>query len=282
MLGCADLLACPECGQDLTARDRSLRCARGHSFDIARQGYVSLLTGAATKMTGDTPEMLDARAAFQGVGHFAPIAGALARTMASVPVRTPDSAPAAAVLEIGAGTGYYLAAILDARPEARGLALDVSKAAARRAARAHPRAGSVLADAWRGLPVRDGVMDAVVAVFAPRNAAEIARVLTPEGRFVVVTPTSRHLAELIAPLGMVSVDAAKEDRLAESLGERFELLDRNRVEYSMNLTHTDIANVAGMGPSAHHAAAERAERITALPEVSAVTASVTVSVYRRH
>ncbi|AYF78603.1 methyltransferase domain-containing protein [Nocardia yunnanensis] len=185
-----------------------------------------------------------------------------------------------AVLEIGAGTGYYLAAVLDSMGGARGIALDVSKAAARRAARAHTRAGSVLADAWRGLPVRDGAVDAVVCVFAPRNADEVARVLAPGGRFVVVTPTSRHLGELVGPLGMVSVDAGKQERLGDALGERFEVVGREAVEYVMRLSHDDVANVVGMGPSAFHAAEGRAEGIAGLPDPVAVTASVTVSVYR--
>uniref|UniRef100_UPI0035712055 methyltransferase domain-containing protein n=1 Tax=Nocardia niigatensis TaxID=209249 RepID=UPI0035712055 len=207
-------------------------------------------------------------------------AARLAATLLSAPAAPASGHAPSAVLEIGAGTGYYLGAVLDAVAGARGVALDVSKAAARRAARAHGRAGSVLADAWRGLPVRDGVMGAVVSVFAPRNAEEVARVLAAQGRFVVVTPTARHLGELIEPLGMVSVDAAKENRLAESLGERFELVGRDAVEYEMALSHEDVANVAAMGPSAFHLAEGRAERIAALPDPMPVTASVTISVYR--
>ncbi|WP_282786132.1 MULTISPECIES: methyltransferase domain-containing protein [unclassified Nocardia] len=269
-----------------------MRCPRGHSFDLAKQGYVSLLTGSSTRMTGDTPEMLDARAAFQATGHFAPIAAAVARAVEPAVARedggntvssTTTTAPRrtdAAVLEIGAGTGYYLAAVLDAAPAARGIAVDVSKPAVRRCARAHRRAGAVLADAWRGLPVRDGVLDAVLCVFAPRNAEEVARVLTPDGRFVVVTPTERHLGELIGPLAMVRVDADKQERLARSLGARFELLERTPVEYAMTLDHADIHRVVRMGPSAFHAADTRDERVAALPEPYPVTASVTVSVYR--
>ncbi|MFF0491645.1 putative RNA methyltransferase [Nocardia sp. NPDC004068] len=269
----ARLLACPECRDDMAVRDRSLACARGHSFDLARQGYVSLLTGASTKMSGDTAAMLDARAAFQGSGRFAPIADALVTAATA-------AAPPRTLLEIGSGTGYYLAAVLDAAPDAHGIALDVAKPAARRAARAHPRAASILADAWRPLPLRDATMTHVLSVFAPRNPEEVARVLTPEGRFVVVTPTPNHLAELIEPLRMVRVDEAKDDRLAESLSARFELVDRAPVEYPMPLGHNDIRNVAGMGPSAHHEAAERDERIAGLPEIVRVTASVTVSTYR--
>nr|WP_324194240.1 methyltransferase domain-containing protein [Nocardia blacklockiae] len=268
----ARLLACPECGAATAVRDRSLWCARGHAFDLARQGYVSLLTGASTKMTGDTADMLDARAAFQSARHFAPIADAATAALTSAPVRS--------ILEIGAGTGYYLAAALDAAPHAHGIALDVSKPAARRAARAHPRAASVLADAWRGLPVRDDTLSHVLSVFAPRNPDEVARVLAPDGLFVVVTPTPRHLSELITPLDMVAVDTAKDARLAESLSGRFDRLGSDLVEYPMTLARPDITNVVAMGPSAHHAAGRRAARIAALPETVEVTASVTVARYR--
>ncbi|WP_406603512.1 putative RNA methyltransferase [Nocardia aurantia] len=277
-------LACPECAAPITERDRCLRCPHGHSFDIAKQGYVSLLTGASTKMTGDSADMLNARAAFQGSGHFSPIAEAIAHAVAGGAAETAaggaaESSGGPAVLELGSGTGYYLAAVLDALAESHGIALDVSKYAARRAARAHPRAASVLADAWRGLPVRDAALSHVLSVFAPRNPAEVARVLAPGGTFVVVTPTARHLGELIGPLGMITVDGGKDTRLADTLSTRFVPLDRTPVEYPMSLGHTDIANVAAMGPSAHHAAADRAERLAALPERLDVTASVTVARY---
>ncbi len=272
----AALLSCPECGSALAARDRALRCPHGHSFDIARQGYVSLLTGAATKMSGDTAEMLDARAAFQAAGHFTPIARAVAAAIES----RGDSAVAGSILEVGSGTGYYLSAALDVAPRAVGIAMDVAKPAARRAARCHPRAASILADAWRRLPVRDGVLTEVLSVFAPRNPAEVARILDRGGRFVVVTPTARHLAELIEPLAMVSVDVDKEARLTDSLSGHFERVDSTGVQYTMSLTRTDIERVAAMGPSAFHAPADRPARISALPDLVPVTASVTVATYR--
>jgi 23S rRNA (guanine745-N1)-methyltransferase len=54
------------------------------------------------------------------------------------------------VVDVGAGTGHHLAAVLDALTAHHGVALDVAKAAARRAARAHPRAAAVVCDVWRG------------------------------------------------------------------------------------------------------------------------------------
>ena len=270
----AEVLSCPECDRGLSPVAGALRCAHGHSFDIARQGYISLLTGAATKLTGDTAAMLDARAAFQGAGYFAPIADAIATAV----VTGPDPGTAAVFADIGAGTGYYLARVLDAFPAARGIGVDIAKPAGRRCARAHPRAAAVVADAWRGLPIRDRSLTAALSVFAPRNPDAVARVLAPGGRYIVATPTTAHLAELIEPIGMVTVDPEKDRRLAEAMAGRFTRTEQRTIEYVMALSHADIAHLVAMGPSAHHADSA-AERIARLPESFEVTASVTVGTY---
>lgn len=272
----AEALSCPVCDRGLVCAGRVLRCDLGHSFDIARQGYVSLLTGAATKLTGDTAEMLDARAAFQGAGFFEPIAAAVAEAVRAARNDTAASSSAEVIADIGAGTGYYLAQVMDAVPTARGIALDIAKPAGRRCARAHPRAAAVVADAWRGLPLRDHTLTAALSVFAPRNPAAVARCLVPGGRYLVVTPTVRHLAELIGPVGMVTVDPDKERRLADGLAGLFTRVDSNAVEYSLTLTRADITHLVAMGPSAHHTATTGEQ----LPEPFEVTASVTVSTYR--
>jgi len=278
------LLACPQCGDELDLEEdsgRALVCLRGHSFDVARQGYVTLLTGAATKFTGDSPEMIAARSEFLGSGHFDALMDAVADAVAET-VGEPDGSTGPRILEIGAGTGHYLARVLDAIPEAQGIGLDVSKPAARRLARAHPRAAAVVADVWRALPVRDHVLTHVLSVFAPRNAAEIDRVLADHGTLVVLTPTDRHLGELVDQLGMVRVDDRKVERLGETVAGRFDRIHRTPVEIRMPLSRRDVENLVGMGPSARHLTAERrAESIAALPEPFAVTASVVVSTYRR-
>ena len=271
----AEVLSCPVCGRGLVCAGRVLRCGLGHSFDIARQGYVSLLTGAATKLTGDTAQMLDARAAFQGTGFFDPIAAAVAGAAAAARNSTGPPPGAEVIADIGAGPGYYLAHVLDAVPDARGIALDIAKPAGRRCARAHSRAAAVVADAWRGLPLGDHTLTAALSVFAPRNPAAVARCLAPGGRYHVVTPTVRHLAELIGPIGMVTVDPDKERRLADGMAGLFTRVDSVAVEYSMTLTRADIAHLVAMGPSAHHTAATGEQ----LPEPFEVTASVTVSTY---
>lgn len=270
------LLACPHCGGGLTEYAGTLACDNGHSFDIARQGYVNLLPGGAQTGTADTPAMVTARAAFLARGYFSAIDDALADVVSQVAAGVPGC-----MIDAGAGTGEHLAAVLDRLPGRIGLALDLSKHAAQRAARAHVRIGAVVCDAWGTLPVRNRVAAVVTSVFAPRNAAEFARVLAPGGALVVVTPNLGHLAELVAALGMVSVDPHKEERLEVSLGGYFRRAGVTLVERELLLGPADALAAAMMGPSAHHmGAAEAEERVLALEDPFATALSVTVSTWK--
>jgi 23S rRNA (guanine745-N1)-methyltransferase len=288
------LLACPHCAAPLTRRGGSVACAEGHSFDVARSGYVSLLPGDAHLGSADTAEMVAAREAFLGAGHFEPLAEALGeeaerglgeeagRALGDEAVPASGSGPlggeaglTGCVIDLGAGTGWYLARILDRLPEAVGLALDLSKHALRRAARAHPRIGAVACDVWRTLPVRDSAAALVLSVFAPRNGPEIARVLCPGGALLVVTPTERHLAELVSEHGLLTVDERKQERLGAQLDAHVALERRVEREWSLLLAPADVTNAVAMGPSARH--------VTPDPPASGtiVTASLAISTYRR-
>jgi 23S rRNA (guanine745-N1)-methyltransferase len=267
------LLACPHCGGGLSRLDGAVACPNAHSFDIARSGYLSLLPGDARLASADTADMVAARERFLEAGHFEPLAEALAEE-AERALDAGAARPPGCVLDLGAGTGWYLARVLDRLPGRTGLALDLSKYALRRAARAHPRVAAVACDAWRPLPVRDSVAALVLNVFAPRGGAEIARVLQPGGVLVVVTPTGRHLAELVAAHGLLTVDERKDQRLAAKLGPHLDLERRVEREWSMTLAPADAAAAVAMSPSAHHVA------IPVGRDPTEATASVTISTYR--
>jgi 23S rRNA (guanine745-N1)-methyltransferase len=274
-----DLLRCPHCAGDLELGERTASCVAGHSFDVARQGYLNLLPGDARTGTADTGAMVRARTDFLAGGHYAPVAAAVADAALAAGA---SEAGAARAIDLGAGTGYYLAALLDCLPEARGLALDVSKHALRVAARAHPRIGAVGCDAWAGLPVRDAAAALVVNVFAPRDPAELARVLTPGGALIVVTPNPGHLGELVSAVGMLTVQERKRERLTGKLGALFEPVAETVVERELILGHGDLAALVAMGPSARHLSEHQVgERVAALADPLAVTLSVTVATYRR-
>jgi 23S rRNA (guanine745-N1)-methyltransferase len=314
-------LRCPVCHDPLCALDRSLRCGRGHSFDLARQGYADLTAGRVTH-AGDTPDMVAARASLLAAGHFRVLEEALLAALgpaASGPRSTASERSGAAasglrsgatredvalsaaerasgitatredvarmapgpadgsglVVEVGAGTGHYLAKLMDARPDDVGLAVDVSKAALRRAGRAHPRIAAVRADAWRRLPVADGAATAVLDVFAPRSGAEFRRILAADGVLIVATPAPEHLAELVTALDLVRVDPDKPERLRATLEPWFHPAGDERHIWRMHLTAEEIRTAVAMGPSARHTDPSQLDTIP-----MEVTAAVDVTRWR--
>ncbi|WP_330327711.1 putative RNA methyltransferase [Streptomyces pseudovenezuelae] len=242
-----DLLRCPTCRtRHLHPERGALRCPAGHTFDIARHGYAGLLTGNRAT-SGDDAAMVQARERFLSTGAYAPIREVGARLAADA------VSERATVVDVGCGTGYYLAGVLDKLPGARGLGLDTSVRALRSAARTHDRAAAAAWDVFRPFPLADGAADVVLDVFAPRNPAEFHRVLRPTGRLIVVRPTGRHLYELRGRLpAMIAIDPAKEQRLHLALDPFFEAVVTEQVEYPVILSKLDALDLVAMTPSARH------------------------------
>lgn len=278
-----DSLLCPHCGLGLALpAPGAVVCSNGHSFDIAKQGYLNLLTGHGTKFVPDTAAMVTARDAFLDAGHFQPLGDALAATVRQHLSATKPHP--ALIVDAGTGTGWYLQQILAALaggPAAAAVGLDISKFALRKAARRNPGAVSIVWDLWRELPLGANTADVVLVVFAPRNAPEFARILKPGGALVVVTPLPGHLAEIAAEAGMLEIQPDKETALNQSMGADFELVESRELLVPLRLAPADVGHVALMGPAGHHLdPVELGVSLAALPEVSAATGAFRISVFQ--
>ena len=279
-------LLCPVCRNRLGFNSdggRTLGCPAGHRFDAAKQGYFNFLVGKGTVFEADTAEMVAARFDFLSAGHYRPLAAAVADlavpALAGGIPETPGT-----VLDAGTGTGHYLRALLDRaaldRTPAGAIGLDISKFALRRAAKLNPEAINLVGDVWQPLPVADDAVDVVTVVFAPRNAAEFARVLRPGGRLVVVTPRPGHLEEVAAQAGMLGIEPAKDERLAASLAGHFSALSAENLDVPLLLSPGDVARLALMGPAGHHLDRGALASLAAgLPPRTAVSARFRLSVF---
>jgi 23S rRNA (guanine745-N1)-methyltransferase len=223
----------------LTSRDRAFVCPAGHSFDIARIGYINLLQPQDRRSThaGDAKAAVDARAALERAGVGRALNEAIAKTVA-------DLAPPASgrVVDLGSGTGATLGRISSDSTVA-GIGIDLSVAAADAAARRFPSLVWVVANADRRLPLLDSSVDVVLSVHGRRNPAECARVLTPIGHLVVVIPAADDLVELRA---MVQGERVKRDRVEAMLIEHqghFELQKRFPVRERLALERDALLNL---------------------------------------
>lgn len=268
-------LRCPHCGLKLSPAEGALVCARDHRHDVAREGYVSLLEGSVGRAAGDDAGMVAARVEIERAGHFEPLTAAI---IDAVPAPLHD-APAL-ILDSGAGTGKLQAEVMRAcKGDALGVAIDVSRPACRRAARAHRSLAAVRADTWSKLPLGDDTVDLALNTFAPRNGNELARVLRASGTLLVATPAEGHLREL-REFHTLSIHPDKAAALERQLGPWFRQVATRTIRWRLSLSTTDAANLLLMGPTARHLRPGALDRLARSPEPVLVSAAVEVRTFR--
>jgi 23S rRNA (guanine745-N1)-methyltransferase len=188
------VLACSVrgCGEALTRRDRAFHCPNGHTFDLARSGYLNLLQpqDRRSRAAGDSAAAVDARARLLARGVGASILAAIVARAASL-----DLPADPVVVDLGCGAGDALAALAARRP-IHGIGIDLSTAAIGRAVKQPGGATWVVANADRRLPLIDARVDLVLSLHARRNPEECARVLGPGGFLLVAMPAPDDLIEL--------------------------------------------------------------------------------------
>ncbi len=121
----------------------------------------------------------------------------------------------------------------------------------------------------------------MLCAFAPRNAAEFARVLIAAGRLVVATPQAVHLDPLRSRLGLLEIAADKTGQLAQTLGPHFTLGGQQQVRYEVTMDRDLVTSVIGMGPNAFHLSTDEiTHRVAELDLPTPVTVAVDVTVWR--
>lgn len=242
---------CPLCHQPLLPDAASWRCENRHQFDRAREGYVNLLPvqHKRSKQPGDSADMMLARREFLDAGHYQPLQQKVCEIFDRVLTEE-----ASAVLDIGCGEGYYtheVANRLQARGEVEIHGLDVSKVAVRFGARRYHNVQFCVASSHR-LPFSAGQFDAVLRIYAPCKAEELARVIKEKGYVLTVTPGPRHLIQYKE---LIYQDAKLHDETPEQMAG-FELVEQHSLNYPMKLNSEESAALLQMTPFAWRARPE--------------------------
>ncbi len=226
------MLLCPvrDCRLALVREGRRLLCAREHSFDIARSGYINLLQPQErrSKKPGDTPAAVAGRRRLHDSGVTATILGAIADMIAAAEYDT--------VLDAGCGDGFYLGSLAGQTGfVAHGV--DISIPAVDAAARRYPGCEWIVANADRFVPYSDRSFSIVLSITARMNAGEFARVVRDGGRLLVALP---------APQDLIELRGAGPDRVArtvETFAQGFILADQRRVTTTADLDAAAVQDV---------------------------------------
>ncbi|MEQ1573214.1 MAG: putative RNA methyltransferase [Vicinamibacterales bacterium] len=257
------LLACTSrgCGLPLERRERTLACASGHSYDVARSGYVNLLQpqDRRSPRAGDSPEALRARADLLSAGVGLSILNGFAERAAAL-----DLDDTSVVTDLGSGGGDLLARLARRRP-ITGIGIDISAPAADQAARRFPGLTWLVANADRRLPLVDGSVALVLSLHGRRNPKESSRVLAPGGFLLVGVPAPDDLIELRAVVQEHGVVRERADALLAEHEALFTLVKRTSIREQPLLTRESLLNLLrGTYRGARRHDAERVETLDSL------------------
>lgn len=265
-----DGLLCPVCRAPLVTGERVWRCDVGHSFDVAREGYVNLLPvqHKRSREPGDEPGMVQARRAFLDAGHYQPLREALREVLRAL---RPER-----LLDVGCGEGYYTAAFEGLAPSVLGL--DISRAAVRLAAR-RTRGVTWLVGTAAQLPLADASVDLLCQLFTPLHPPELARVLKPGGALILVTPSPDHLQALREQL-FEQVEPHAPLKFRAGLDAAFEVAASSDLRFPLRLDQSALHHLLAMTPYAWRARPERRQAVAAMRSLQ-TEAAVTLTRFQR-
>lgn len=263
------------CSENLSREAKSWRCGRGHSFDVAKRGYVNLLQPQDRRslQAGDSAEVVAARRRVAEAGYDRSLIAMLRAELAAG-----LSGGARRLLDVGCGEGSLLAALAAEPAPLEAWGVDLSAPAIEAAARLAPGLGWVIANADRGLPFTEGSFDALTSITARLEPAEFRRVLRPGGLCLLALAGRDDLIELREE---VMGEGRERDRVERTLGdfaEGFELLRRLEVKSRVAANRQLIEDLLAITyRGGRRSREERAARLESL----AVTFSRDLLVLRR-
>jgi 23S rRNA (guanine745-N1)-methyltransferase len=226
------MLLCPvrDCHLPLLREERRLVCPRGHSFDVARSGYINLLQPQErrSKHPGDTAAAVAGRRRLHDRGVTEPLLHAIEEMMGA----SPDDV----VLDAGCGDGFYLGT-LAGRTGFDAHGVDISIPAVDAAARGYPKCEWIVANADRFVPYADRSFSIVLSITARMNSGEFRRVLRDDGHLLVALPS---------PADLIELRGAGRDRVgrtAETFAPDFTLVERSSVSTTADLDAAAVEDV---------------------------------------
>jgi len=279
----ADNLACPIDGERLEFHEKQLVCVNGHTFDLARQGYVNLLPvqHKRTKHPGDSKEMVLARSQFLNSGVYEPVANNLAEITFSYLGNNQNSC----LMDAGCGEGYYLDYVFNYLKSKNGRAnisfvgMDISKSAIVEAAKRNKQI-SWIVGTNRQPPIEAASVDIVLCVFGFQSFEGFNKILKSGGKIVLVEPGPDHLNEL-REIIYTEVKKSQAQDLSYLKQMGFSLLDRQPLRFRTgSINNEQINHLLLMTPHFYRATKEGRQAAVNLKELD-LTVDVVFSVLEK-
>lgn len=257
-----NVFSCPICRKKLDISGKSYSCPNGHSFDVARSGYVNfLLSKHGGGVHGDNKLMVRARREFLEKGYYFPLCQRVSSLAAEI-VKSGD-----VILDAGCGEGYYTSELKEKIDQSniavKICGIDISKTAVEFAAKRKSGIDFAVASVF-DIPVGDESCDILLTMFAPYCGEEYFRVLKNGGFMIMAIPSENHLWELKKSI----YDTPYKNDVKDYELENFEFLKSERVSFIINITEKeDIQSLFSMTPYYYKTGKKEQERLNYLEKL---------------
>lgn len=264
------IFVCPVCKSQFTKQGNSYKCENGHCFDIAKQGYVNLLTGSKQGNHGDNKLMTSARRDFLNKGYYELFREGIVNAVKSF------SKEGDVILDCGCGEGYYTSKLAEKLENVTVGGFDISKDEIAAASKRSKEIEYAVASSF-SIPVRDKSIDILLEIFSPHSEKEFKRILKDSGYMIMAIPLENHLYSLKRAI----YDKPYKNNVADFNIEGFELLKNTEIKYTMEINNNeDILNLFKMTPYYYKTGKNEQARLNALHKLS-VEAEFSILVYKK-
>lgn len=266
-----EALFCPVCHGSLHLKDKTLKCENNHSFDLAKEGYVNLLTNShkSGDLMGDNKSMALSRQDFLNKGYFESLASFISSYAEE------NFSEGSSILDICCGEGYYSSKISE-KGRYNLYGFDLSKAMVRLAAKRKLDASFFVANLSH-IPLKDNSISFGFHLFAPFHEEEFYRVLEKGGKLLTVVPGENHLFELKEKI--YDKPYKNDEKLPET--SLLKLTDKFKVSQNINLrSNSDIENLFMMTPYYYRTSETDKNKIKSLDSLS-VTVDFVIGEYTK-
>lgn len=238
---------CPLCNSSMEVVDlKSLVCSNNHTFDIAKQGYINLMTRSSNshydKNLFESRQKIIMESSLYSVVH--------AKISEIIKEHVDDSIYPIMILDAGCGEGSHLQRIIEECNNIAtiGVGLDISKAGILLAAKKYKKSIWLVGDLANS-PLEDRSFHVILNILSPSNYKEFKRVLVPKGLIIKVVPRPNYLVELREALFDDNEKKVyQNDETVDLFKKNFYLKDVFNLSYTRKLDHEELDNLVKMSP----------------------------------
>lgn len=270
-----DSLSCPICEQDVYLdANKSIRCKNHHTFDIAKKGYVNMLTRRVH--TQYRKQLFVARKQMiRDSRLYHPLHEQITNIMKEYIGQTTEIQT---ILDAGCGEGsHFHQMTMPIKQPMKKIGIDVAKEGIMIASSTYKDTAWLVGDLSR-TPLKDNTCTIMLNIFSPANYVEFKRILIKNGLIIKVVPRQDYLKELRHAFYAESDQQTNpSDHTTALFKKNFGMKKQIRVCYSTMLGKQELTNLAHMSPLSWNATSEQIDAFI-VKQKTAITVDVDILV----